>query len=110
MEYDLMIRYPQSMMLRYELEPFGFWRKLGYRLGLVSPGNVLAEVESGIRAQDGMGEICCIDMHRYPEPGKMVYKGFGRVVSGRAILRIMVDDSVRNGYWIWSFEFSTLDN
>lgn len=109
MEYDISTSTTQIAELRFFVRPYGFWKKIGYFLGLVRPGYVLAEIESGI-SNGKSGNIVYLDMQPFKRVRYTEYKGFGRMVAGNGVLRIIVDKSVERGDWFWSFEFETLFN
>ena len=109
MEYDVSTDTTHIMKLRFLLKPYGFWRKIGYVLGLVNSKDVLAEIEL-INPHNNLGNISNIEMYRYKRFLHTEYRGFCRVVAGNGVLRIMVDESVEKGDWYWSVEFVTLFN
>lgn len=109
MEYDLSTDTTHVMVFKFFLRPYGFWRKVGYLIGMVRPGDILAEVESGMK-NGNPGNIYHIDVQKYVGLRRVEYKGFGRVVPGNGVLRIIVDDSVEDGKWYWSMEFVSLFN
>jgi hypothetical protein len=109
MEYDVNTSTTHVTELRFSVRPYGFWRKIGYLLGIIKPGNILAEIESGM-IEGKPGNISYIDMQRFPKISHTEYKGFGRMVAGNGVLRIIVDESVERGEWFWSFEFETVFN
>lgn len=107
-EFDVVVECQRAVVLKVHFVPIGIKQKILYFLGLIKPGDVAAEFQTGTPGR--AGRISYIDMSKKHLPTYSIAEGYGFVYPTQGVLRVAIGEDTWYARWNIDFDLVPMNN